>query len=77
MAAPSQLLPFLLQEIQSRKQFDVCLSYANEDMDVVMEICSDLQKLYSGIVIHKEQLTYNHEEVWQDAIFNIMIHSRK
>ena len=59
------------------KKYDVCLSYCDDDERLVEKICSMLQKVHTQIVIHRKQFTYNHAEVWQEEIFDIMIQSRK
>ena len=69
------MLWFQVSKVQ--KKFDVCLSFSDGDEGLVGQICSDLLKLHTNMVIHKEQLIYNHEEVWQEKIFDVMVHSHK
>ena len=69
------MLWFQISKVQ--KKFDVCLSFSDGDEVLVGQICSDLLKLHTNMVIHKEQLIYNHEEVWQEKIFDVMVHSHK
>ena len=68
---------FFSQVGHFKKKYDVCLSYCDEDEGQVERICSMLQKVHAQIVIHRKQFTYNHEEVWQEEIFDIMIQSHK
>ncbi|KAK7104240.1 uncharacterized protein [Littorina saxatilis] len=60
-----------------QKKFDVCLSYSEKDAELASRVCKDLQKVHGSIVIHKEQFSYNHEEVWQEQIFTVMVQSYK
>ena len=69
------MLWFQISKVQ--KKFDVCFSFSDGDEALVGQICSGLLKLRTNMVIHKEQLIYNHEEVWQEKIFDVMVHSHK
>ena len=59
------------------KQFDVCVSYAVEDVRLVESICQALKGVAVSVSIHKEPLIYDHDQVWQEGIFDVMIQSRK
>ncbi|KAL8619588.1 hypothetical protein ACOMHN_019644 [Nucella lapillus] len=59
------------------KTIDVCLSFSGGDEEYVEKVCSDLHRMHTGIVIHKEQFVYDHTAVWQEKIFTVMVTSRK
>ena len=57
--------------------YDVAISYSEKDQDKVADIIKQLQNNNSAIVIHQKQFVYNHTQVWQEDIFDIMVHSKK
>nr|KAG5685787.1 hypothetical protein BaRGS_019850 [Batillaria attramentaria] len=59
------------------KKYDVCLSFSEKDEGVVKGICGGLQKVDVKIRVFSQHFTYHHEEVWQETIFQTMIHSKK
>lgn len=59
------------------KTFDVCLSFSEKDEQLAKAICSSLHEVDITIRIYSQHFSYNHDEVWQETIFQTMIHSKR
>ncbi|XP_076463846.1 uncharacterized protein LOC143295997 [Babylonia areolata] len=59
------------------KTIDVCLSFSSEDEEYVDQVCRELSKLHTDMVIHRDPLHYDHQAFWQEDIFTVMVNSRK
>ncbi|XP_059171978.1 uncharacterized protein LOC131953016 [Physella acuta] len=59
------------------KLCDVCLSYAPEDEHLAKNVEKNLLKHSSDISIHSDIFEFNHNDVWQRQIYNVMKSSKK
>ncbi|PVD32349.1 hypothetical protein C0Q70_07782 [Pomacea canaliculata] len=66
-----------IEQTKKEKKYDVCISFCKEDNTLAEQIRKGLQKFDSSIVVYSEDLVHDYGQVWQEEIFDIMIHSRR